>query len=119
MRGRSTSETVFKSLAARDNYALDIGAFANGQSHSLRQDEEGVFAYVDVALWSNHDGSGGLVNHAKDEYARYECQKVHHQGVYQHYKEKHLHRYLSEFEFHRSNRVRLGVNDLPAPIALC
>jgi hypothetical protein len=32
-------------------------------------------------------------------------------GVYQHCKEKHLHRYLSEFDFRYSNRIRLGVDD--------
>jgi hypothetical protein len=33
-------------------------------------------------------------------------------GVYQHCKEKHLHRYLSEFDFRYCNRIALGVNDL-------
>jgi hypothetical protein len=33
-------------------------------------------------------------------------------GVYQHCKEKHLHRYLAEFDFRYSNRVRLGVDDV-------
>jgi transposase-like protein len=32
-------------------------------------------------------------------------------GVYQHCGEKHLHRYLAEFDFRYSNRVKLGVND--------
>jgi transposase-like protein len=32
-------------------------------------------------------------------------------GVYQHCGEKHLHRYLSEFDFRYSNRAALGVND--------
>ncbi|HXG99655.1 MAG TPA: IS1595 family transposase [Sphingomicrobium sp.] len=32
-------------------------------------------------------------------------------GVYQHCAEKHLHRYLAEFEFRYSNRVALGQND--------
>src|ERR1700687_277009 len=32
-------------------------------------------------------------------------------GIYQHCKEKHLHRYLSEFDFRYSNRIALGVND--------
>ena len=32
-------------------------------------------------------------------------------GVYQHCKEKHLHRYLAEFDFRYSNRIRLGVDD--------
>ena len=31
-------------------------------------------------------------------------------GVYQHCAEKHLHRYLAEFDFRYSNRVRLGVD---------
>jgi len=33
-------------------------------------------------------------------------------GVYQHCSEKHLHRYLAEFDFRYSNRVATGVNDL-------
>lgn len=32
-------------------------------------------------------------------------------GVYQHCSEKHLHRYLAEFDFRYSNRVKLGCND--------
>ena len=32
-------------------------------------------------------------------------------GVYQHCNEKHLHRYLAEFDFRYSNRVALGYND--------
>ena len=32
-------------------------------------------------------------------------------GVYQHCSEKHLHRYLSEFEFRYSNREKLGIDD--------
>ena len=32
-------------------------------------------------------------------------------GVYQHCGEKHLHRYLAEFDFRYSNRMALGVDD--------
>ena len=32
-------------------------------------------------------------------------------GVYQHCSEKHLHRYLAEFDFRHNNRTALGVND--------
>jgi transposase-like protein len=40
-------------------------------------------------------------------------------GIYQHCAEKHLHRYLAEFDFRYSNRARLGVNDTDrADIAL-
>ena len=33
-------------------------------------------------------------------------------AIYQHCDEKHLHRYLAEFDFRYNNRVRLGVDDL-------
>ena len=32
-------------------------------------------------------------------------------GTYQHCAEKHLHRYLAEFDFRYNNRVALGMND--------
>lgn len=32
-------------------------------------------------------------------------------GVYKHCAEKHLHRYVAEFDFRYNNRVKLGVND--------
>lgn len=67
------------------------------------------------------------VNYGKDEYARYEDQKVIRtntvegydsiskrgmKGIYQHCAEKHLQRYVAEFDFRYNNRVRLGCNDL-------
>jgi transposase-like protein len=62
------------------------------------------------------------VNHEQDEYARGEAYtntlegyfslfKRGMRGVYQHCREKHLHRYLAEFDFRYNNRVALGVND--------
>jgi hypothetical protein len=33
-------------------------------------------------------------------------------AAYQHCSERHLHRYLSEFDFRYSNRARLGVDDV-------
>ena len=82
-------------------------------------------AYYDVAgEFAAHD----TVNHALDEYARYTSDpsyvistnavegfysifKRGMKGVYQHCSEKHLHRYLAEFDFRYSNRVARGVND--------
>jgi transposase-like protein len=63
------------------------------------------------------------VNHSKEEYVRghvstntvegfYSIFKRGMTGVYLHCSEKHLHRYLSEFDFRYSNRVRLGVDDV-------
>jgi hypothetical protein len=33
-------------------------------------------------------------------------------GVYQHCSERHLHRYVAEFDFRYNNRVRLGIDDV-------
>lgn len=64
----------------------------------------------------------GRVFHERKEYVRgdihtntvegyYSIFKRGMKGVYQHCSEKHLHRYLSEFDFRYSNRIALGVND--------
>jgi transposase-like protein len=75
--------------------------------------------YVDVA---SHD----TVKHEDDEYVRREGDRVISantvegyysifkrgmKGVYQHCGEKHLHRYLAEFDFRYNTRIALGVND--------
>jgi hypothetical protein len=63
------------------------------------------------------------VNHGEEEYVRgvvhtntvegyYSVFKRGMKGVYQHCSERHLHRYLAEFDFRYSNRVRLGVDDV-------
>ena len=39
-------------------------------------------------------------------------------GVYQHCKEKHMHRYLAEFDFRYNTRTALGYNDLMRAEAL-
>jgi transposase-like protein len=80
-------------------------------------------------------GRHASVNHSKDEYVRYtnammfpagEPYVIHTNtvegyfgvfkrgmiGVYQHCSEKHLHRYLAEFDFRYSNREKLGINDV-------
>lgn len=65
------------------------------------------------------------VNHGQEEYVRYGADvittntvegyysifKRGMKGVYQHCAEKHLHRYLAEFDFRYSNRIALGVDD--------
>ena len=32
-------------------------------------------------------------------------------GIYQHCSEKHLHRYLAEFDFRYTNRIKRGIDD--------
>jgi transposase-like protein len=62
------------------------------------------------------------IDHSKDEYVRgdvttntvenyFSVFKRGMRGVYQHCAEKHLHRYLAEFDFRYNNRSALGVND--------
>jgi transposase-like protein len=63
------------------------------------------------------------VNHRSGEYVRgdvhtntvesyFSIFKRGMRGTYQHCAEKHLHRYLAEFDFRHNNRVALGVNDI-------
>lgn len=82
--------------------------------------------------WRTYREIGGefasheTVSHKNEEYARveddrlistntvegfYSIFKRGMKGVYQHCAEKHLHRYLAEFDFRYSNRAALGVND--------
>jgi hypothetical protein len=62
------------------------------------------------------------VNHSQKEYGRgsaytntiegyFSIFKRGMKGIYQHCGEKHLHRYLAEFDFRYNNRVRVGVDD--------
>jgi hypothetical protein len=62
------------------------------------------------------------VNHSADEWVRGDVHtntiegffsffKRGMKGVYQHCDEKHLHRYLAEFDYRYNNRVGLGVDD--------
>jgi transposase-like protein len=103
---------------------------------ALMTDEHASYKEVG-GEFASHD----TVNHSKDEYVRYWNEvtdkmrpdgkpivetttittntiegyysifKRGMKGVYQHCAEKHLHRYLSEFDFRYSNRVALGIND--------
>jgi hypothetical protein len=70
----------------------------------------------------DHFASHESVSHKADEYVRgdvhtntvegyYSIFKRGMKGVYQHCSEKHLHRYVAEFDFRYNNRVRLGVGD--------
>ncbi len=75
--------------------------------------------YTEVgAEFASHE----TVNHSQEEYVRgdahtntvegyYSVFKRGMKGIYQHCAEKHLHRYLAEFDFRYSNRSALGVED--------
>ncbi|QOG17767.1 IS1595 family transposase [Bradyrhizobium sp. SEMIA] len=84
----------------------------------LMTDEANAYKYIAEVEGLSHE----TVNHSKDEYVRgdistntvegyYSIFKRGMKGVYQHCAEKHLHRYLAEFDFRYSNRSALGVED--------
>jgi transposase-like protein len=90
----------------------------------LMTDEMYSYKYIaETGAVASHD----TVNHSKDEYVRREAERLittntvegyysifkrGMKGVYQHCAEKHLHRYLSEFDFRYSNRIATGYDDV-------
>lgn len=83
----------------------------------LYTDESKLYTGADAHV-AEHES----VKHSMKEYARgdvhtntvegvFSIFKRGMKGVYQHCGEKHLHRYLAEFDFRYNNRVALGVHD--------
>jgi transposase-like protein len=83
----------------------------------LMTDESKLYPVVGQEFASHE-----TVNHSAKEYARgdvttntvetyFSVFKRGMRGTYQHCKEKHLHRYLAEFDFRFNNRTALGVTD--------
>lgn len=87
------------------------------KASALNTDEASVYTPVGKDF-AKHE----VVNHSRDEYVRgdaytntvegyFSIFKRGMVGVYQHCSERHLHRYLSEFDFRYSNRTALKVDD--------
>lgn len=90
----------------------------------LHTDESRLYTGAEAHVKEHH-----RVHHARGEYAR---DGVHNnsaegyfgifkrgmKGVYQHCQEKHLHRYLLEYDFRYNHREKLGYNDLDRATAL-
>jgi transposase-like protein len=83
----------------------------------LHTDESRLYFGAD-----QHFASHETVTHSRKEYVRgdvhtnsaegyFSIFKRGMRGVYQHCKEKHLHRYLAEYDFRYNHRIRLGYND--------
>jgi hypothetical protein len=75
-----------------------------------------------------HFATHETVNHGAKEYAREDVHvnsaegffglfKRCFNGIYQHGREKHLHRYLAEYDFRYNHRQKLGFNDLNRTLA--
>src|SRR6202022_2688285 len=85
---------------------------------AVMTDEAGQYAHLGKEFASHE-----YVNHSAGEYGRgdvhtntlegfYSVFKRGMKGIYQHCSEKHLHRYVAEFDFRYSNRIGLGVDDV-------
>ena len=83
----------------------------------LHTDESWLYSGSDT-----HFAAHETVKHSAGEYARddvntnsaegyFSIFKRGMRGIYQHCKEKHLHRYLAEYDFRYNHRVALGYND--------
>jgi transposase-like protein len=88
----------------------------------IHTDESRIYQHVAKSFDVHHS-----VVHSKKEYVRDEGDRIVHtntvegvfsvfkrgmKGTYQHCAEKHLHRYLAEFDFRYNNRTALGVSDI-------
>ena len=108
--------------ATKENIVPIVNANLNRESH-LMTDEARRYEAIGKEFASH-----GVVDHSRKEYGYtdrvtgmkintntvegyYSIFKRGMRGTYQHCSEKHLHRYLAEFDFRYSNRVKLGVND--------
>ncbi len=99
-----------------------IKANVDPKTH-IMTDEAGQYASL-----KKHFAGHDFVQHGKGEYVRgdvhsntaegfYSVFKRGMKGIYQHCSEKHLHRYVAEFDFRYSNRVKLGVDDAQRTVA--
>lgn len=106
--------------ATVDEVAPIVRANVSKEAH-LMTDQAKIYKKLG-GEFARHD----TVNHQEDEYVRREGETVITTntiesyfsvfkrgmgGTYQHCAEKHLHRYLAEFDFRHNNRIALGVND--------
>ncbi|MGP8232362.1 MAG: IS1595 family transposase [Methylovirgula sp.] len=96
---------------------------ANVAKETAMMTDQGASYPVICEPFASHD----VVNHAREEYVRREGDKLISTntvegyysifkrgmiGTYQHCSEKHLHRYLAEFDFRYSYRIKLGIDDV-------
>ena len=114
-RGEDSRSFHVSGTAAADLLPIVKANVASG-THVMT-DEAGQYAHLSQ-FFTEHD----FTSHGKGEYVRgvvhtntvegfYSVFKRGMKGIYQHCSEKHLRRYVTEFDFRYNNRVRLGVDD--------
>ena len=114
-RGGKSRSIVLDSLSPSHIIPI-VKANLDRETH-LMTDEGTAYRYA-----KHHFADHSHVRHGADEYVRgnvhtntiegfFSIFKRGMRGVYQFCSEKHLHRYLAEFDFRYSNRIALGCND--------
>jgi len=111
-------------VAATDKYEVGKIVRKNvAKGSRLHTDESNL--YIEVGKeFAAHE----TVNHSVKEYARDDINvnsaegffglfKQGFNGIYQHCREKHLRRYLSEYDFRYNHRIALGVDDMGRTLA--
>lgn len=93
-----TENIAQESRLHTDESKLYFGAGAHFASHETVKHSAGEYVRDDV--------------HTNSAEGYFSIFKRGMRGIYQHCKEKHLHRYLAEYDFRYNNREALGVNDL-------
>lgn len=101
---------------------INVAAIVTENVHhesALMTDESRLYTGMDQVFASH-----GTTTHSAGEYVRaggihsntiesyFSVFKRGMRGVYQHCDEKHLHRYLAEFDFRHNNRIALGIGDV-------
>ena len=114
---RSGNVRTFHIAQADQNTVQAIMRANIAKETRIHTDESGLY---NIVPW--HFAKHETIKHTDHEYARgdvttntvegyFSIFKRGMKGVYQHRGEKHLHRYLAEFDFRYNTRVRLGYND--------
>ncbi len=105
-------------VAAADQFTVECIVRENiDRETRLHTDESKLYLGTD-AMFASHE----TVKHTAKEYVRgdvhtnsaegyFSIFKRGIRGIYQHCREKHLHRYLAEYDFRYNHRVKLGYND--------
>jgi hypothetical protein len=96
--------------------AAILAADVVGFSSMMEKDEEGTLARIKTlereVIEPKVRERGGRLVKTRLQRCSYEHRRARIlKGVYQHCAEKHLHRYLAEFEFRYNHRTALGVSD--------
>jgi hypothetical protein len=116
-RGTGEARSVVVARVNVENVLPVVRANVAAEAHVMTDEHK---VYRDLrTMFAAHS----VVCHQRDEYVRGEAHtntiegffsvfKRGMRGVYQHCRERHLHRYLAEFDFRYSNRMALGCDDV-------